>query len=140
MARHRTAELLSAVPLFRRCSDKELDRLSRLCTKVDFKEGESITREGSVGHEFFVLLDGKAEVTTGGTVVATLGAGDHVGELSLLAKTPRSATVVATCALSALVLSAAEFAEALRASPGLDQVLLSSLAQQLLEARAAAHA
>ncbi len=138
--RTRTAELLAAVPLFKRCTDKELDALAKLCNQVDFVAGEALTREGSVGHEFFVLLSGTADVQTGGKVVASLGAGDHVGELSLLAKAPRSATVVASSPVSAMVLSAPEFWEAIRSSPGLDQSLLASLAQQLLEARAHEHA
>lgn len=138
--RTRTAELLAAVPLFKRCSDKELDALSKLCTQTDFVVSEALTREGSVGHEFFILLSGTADVQTGGTTVATLGAGDHVGELSLLARAPRSATVVATTPVSAMVLSAQEFWEAIRSSPGLDQSLLASLAHQLLESRAHKHA
>jgi CRP-like cAMP-binding protein len=135
VARSRNAEILSRIPLFARCNDKELAHLAGLCTQADFPVGSELTRQGDVGHEFFVLLSGTADVVRNGQVRATLGAGDHVGELALLDKAPRSATVLATSAVTAMVLGFAEFWEAIGSSAGMDKVLLASLAHQLREAR-----
>jgi CRP/FNR family cyclic AMP-dependent transcriptional regulator len=131
MARSKTAQLLASIPLFERCSDKELSHLAGLCTQVDIPVGGTLTRQGEVGQEFFVLVSGTAEVARDGHVRDTIGAGDHVGELALLDHAPRSATVTATSPISAVVLGIQEFWEAISTSPGMDRALLASMAHRL---------
>ena len=84
MAKTHVDGLLSIVPLFSRCTKKELAALSRLTTRMTLPAGDVVTRQGRVGREFIVIVDGKATVAIDGQTVATLGAGDFLGEIALL--------------------------------------------------------
>jgi CRP/FNR family cyclic AMP-dependent transcriptional regulator len=131
---------LSDVPLFSGCSKKDLQRLARAADQLHVAAGTVLTTEGDVGREAFILLEGTAEVRRGGTVVAELGPGAHVGELSLLDGGPRTATVTATSEVELLVLSRGAFNGVLDEIPTLAHKLLVSLARRLREAEAASHA
>src|SRR5437763_5533569 len=102
---------LSEVPLFRACSQKELAAVARVADEIDVAPGRDVVREGQTGHEFFVIVDGKATVTRDGREVATLGPGDYFGELALLDRTynRRDATVSAAAPLNLLVIGPREF-------------------------------
>mgnify|MGYP003711289727 CR=1 FL=1 len=86
---------LAELELFADLSKSELRSLVRLMTPVRVRAGRDLTREGETGREFMIIVDGTATVRRGGKVIATLGAGDFVGELSMLAGVPRTATVTA---------------------------------------------
>jgi CRP-like cAMP-binding protein len=108
---------LAKVPLFAGLPRRHLERIAQLCTRADVAAGTVLCREGSPGHEFFVVVDGTATVTVGGATVNSLGPGDFFGEMALLDAGPRMATVTADSALVALVLSSAEFSSLLREEP-----------------------
>ena len=124
---------LSAVPLFSGCSKKELDLVAKHSEHMSFAEGKTLTTEGRIGYEFYLILDGKARVEKEGVEVATLGAGDFFGELALLDRSPRNATVVAATDLDAIVLGQREFSALLDIVPTLAHKLLIGLARRIHE-------
>jgi CRP-like cAMP-binding protein len=126
-------ELLSRVSLFSRCSKKELSRIAMLADLVDFKEGETLMTEGSRGAEFFVIVDGAAEVIKGGNRLAELGAGDWVGEIALLCDVPRTATVVAGTPLETLVLTRQGFSALIHDVPSIGTKVLAATGERLAE-------
>ena len=124
-------ELLARVPLFARCSKRELARIAALADLVEFREGETVMREGKPGLEFFVIVDGKARVTRRGRKLADLGAGDWFGEIALLSATPRTATVVAGSPLEALVLTRPGLSALIRDVPSIGTKVLSAVGERL---------
>lgn len=131
-------EHLRAVRLFSAASKKELATLGRAADEITVEPGHELTREGTTGHEFFVILDGEAEVRMKGRKVATLGKGQSFGELALLDRAPRNATVTATTPMTLLVLGQREFAAVLDDVPTLTHKLLQAMAARLREADARA--
>ena len=131
MAKTQVDELLSTVPLFSRCTQKELSVLSRLTTKMTFPAHQHATRQGRVGREFIVIVSGKATVTIDGQVVATLGPGDFFGEIALLDGGPRTATVTAEADLVVEVMSHQEFASLLIEVPQVTRGILRGVAARL---------
>jgi CRP-like cAMP-binding protein len=129
--RDRYLDHLAAVPLFAACSRKDLQKIARASDELTVPEGRVLVNQGDVGRECFVIIDGTATVKRNGRKVATLGPGDYVGELSLLDKGPRTATVQATSPLSVLVLAPREFSGVLDDVPGLARQLLASLAARV---------
>src|SRR2546426_5508306 len=102
-------EHLAKVPLFSACSKKELQTIARASDDVDVQSGKVLVEEGKPGHEFFLILDGEASVKRGSKRIARLGPGRYFGELALLDRGPRSATVVADTGMDLLVLGQREF-------------------------------
>ena len=129
---------LRAVPMFQACNDKELGDVARLAEETAVAAGDVLVREGTRGHEFYVIISGKAEVTRNGRTVAVLGPGDYFGELALLDPHTRSATVTMTDAGDVLEISQREFWQLLTDVPVLPRKLLQGLARRLHEEQAAA--
>jgi CRP-like cAMP-binding protein len=125
---------LAQVPLFSACSKRDLSKISSASDEVEVKAGRSLVDEGRPGHEFFLILDGTATVRRNNRKVAQLEAGDYFGELSLLDRGPRSATVVADTPMKLLVLGQREFLAVLQEVPGLANKLLRIMAHRLREA------
>lgn len=128
-----TLEHLAGIPLFASCSKKELRHLRSLCDEVDVPSGKVLTRQGSVGYECFLIVSGSASVAIDDQVITSLGPGAYFGELSLLDKQPRSATVTALSPMTVLVMGPREFSGALDTVPGLAHKLLGGLARRLRE-------
>ena len=124
-------ERLAEVPMFAACSKQELRQISRLATEVHVKEGKVLTTEGRLGREFMIILDGTAVVTIGGRRVNTLGAGDSFGEVALLSRGPRTATVEATSEMTLEVVSAPDFSQLIEDVPRLAKKLLVGLAEYI---------
>jgi CRP/FNR family transcriptional regulator, cyclic AMP receptor protein len=124
-------ELIRQVPLFSQLSKAELAEVARLADEVDFKEGKRFMREGQRGSEFFVLLDGSAEVRRGGRKVNELSARDFFGEIALVTRSPRTATVTATSSGRALVVTDRAFKRLLERSPQIQVKVLQALAERL---------
>ena len=102
-------EMLKRVPLFAGLSRDELRLVASVADELVVPAGTSLTLEGERGREFFVLVDGVATVATDGVEVRTLVGGDFVGEISLLTRSPRTATVTAVVPVRLLVLSDRDF-------------------------------
>jgi CRP/FNR family transcriptional regulator, cyclic AMP receptor protein len=124
-------ELIKRVPLFAECSNKELSEVAGIADEIDLREGKELTRQGRPGREFFVIVDGTAEVKRGTRRVNLLGAGDFFGEISLVRQVPRTATVVATSPVRALVITDRSFRSLLEHQPGIHTKVMSALAARL---------
>ena len=127
---------LKQVPLFSGLSQRQLKRLSRGFKERQFKPGTAVVREGQMsGVGFFVIVDGMARVTVGGSEVALLGPGDHFGELALISERVRSATVTADGPLSCLVMAFWDFRQFAKENPDVSWKLLQHLVELLAEER-----
>jgi CRP/FNR family transcriptional regulator, cyclic AMP receptor protein len=131
------AGYLANVPMFSGLSPQELEQIDRASDELEFEPGAELVTEGRVGREFFLILDGEATVERAGQEVATLAPGQWFGELSLLDKGPRSATVKARAPMKVLVLGQREFAGLLETVPGMAAKMLAPLAERLRQADAA---
>lgn len=137
MARGKTSEALdhlAKVPLFASLGKKQLQQVAKLSTELPVEAGRELVDQGRLGQEFFLILEGTATVKRNGRKVATLGPGQYFGELSLLDRGPRSASVVADTKMDLLVLSTREFGGLLDEVPGIAPKILATMAQRLREA------
>jgi CRP-like cAMP-binding protein len=128
---HTTLDMLGQVPLFAGCSREDLETVARLADEVDVPAGHALTREGASGREFVVLLDGAAVVERGGEALATLGPGDFLGEIALLMRAPRTATVTTTAPSRLLVLTDRAFRELTDRIPAMAARAWSATAERL---------
>ncbi len=124
-------KLLKRVPLFAGCSKSELRELAKTADELDIREGTVLTREGRTGKEFFVLIDGTANVTKGGKKVAELRAGDWFGEIALITDSPRTATVTATSPGDVLVITDRRFRSVVETMPSIALKVLSRVGERL---------
>ena len=124
-------ELLRKVPLFETLSKGELRQLASIADEIDLPEGKTLMTEGDSGREFFVLVDGTVRVSRNGRKVADLGKGDWVGEIALLTTGPRTATVVTTSPVHALVIVDREFRALVKRTPDMALRVLSCVAVRL---------
>jgi CRP/FNR family cyclic AMP-dependent transcriptional regulator len=131
LGRDQKTELIRQVPLFSRCSRAELKEIAKLADEIDLRQGKEMTREGAPGREFFVLLDGTADVRKKGRKINTLGAGDFFGEISLVSRQPRTATVTATSPVRALVVTDYSFRHLLDESPQIKTKVMEAMAERL---------
>jgi CRP-like cAMP-binding protein len=125
------SELLRRVPLFANCSKRELDAISGIADEIDLKEGKELTREGKPGREFFVLVDGTADVIKKGRTVNNLKPMDFFGEIALIHQSPRTATVKATSPVRALVITERNFKRLLTEQPEIQRKVLEALAERV---------
>jgi CRP/FNR family transcriptional regulator, cyclic AMP receptor protein len=125
------ADALRGVPLFSGMADRSIDAVRELVHEVTFDRGEPLTEEGAPGETFLVLLDGAARVTQGGRHVRDLGAGDFLGEISLIDGGPRTATVVATSPIRALAIDHDSFSTLLERHPSVRLEILMAVTARL---------
>jgi CRP/FNR family transcriptional regulator, cyclic AMP receptor protein len=100
-------------------SRDELDALAATADRASVRRGTVIARQGEIGREAFLVVDGEVEIVRDGAPVARLGAGEIVGELALLGDWYRTADIVAATDVEAVVFDVRSFGSALQASPGL---------------------
>lgn len=122
---------MEKVPLFARCSKKELASIASLADEVDLPAGKVLTTEGDRGREFFILLEGSADVLSDGRRLPSLGEGDFFGEIALVTDKARTATVTAAGPMRALVITDRAFRELLRNSPEIQGKVLAAVADRL---------
>jgi len=130
----RCQDALAGVGLFSDLSKAQLRSVARLMTCVKVPAGRALTTEGEVGREFMVVVDGQASVRRDGRLIATLGPGDFVGEMSLIAGTPRSATVTAETNMLVETLNRREFSTLLDESPKVARKIMVGTVKRLQEA------
>jgi CRP/FNR family cyclic AMP-dependent transcriptional regulator len=125
------AELIKHVPLFSNCSKKELRKLASIADEIDFQEGKVLIREGRPGREFFVLVEGRVDVSRQGSSIDTMQSGDFFGEVALVSDAPRNATIMAITPIVVLVITERDFRTLLGDSPEIQRKVLVALADRL---------
>ncbi len=127
---------LKQVPLFSDLNQRQLRQLARGCKESDFRPGTTVVRQGRMsGIGFFIIVDGEAVVSIDGTEVATLGPGDHFGELALISDDVRTATVTAVTTLRCLVMMLWDFRVFAKRNPDVLWKLLEHVVGLLADAR-----
>ena len=124
-------EALGRVPLFARCTHKELEFLASRTDEVDIKANHTLIKQGSPSDTFYVLLDGEATVNVDGNPRPALHTGDFFGEISMLDRGPASATVVTTTPVRAMVMSHAQFRDAVKGNDALLSTVIAAAADRL---------
>jgi serine/threonine protein phosphatase PrpC/CRP-like cAMP-binding protein len=124
-------ETIRGMPLFKFLTYKELVKVMNIVQVADMEQDKPIIAEGEEGEELFIILSGQAKVHKGDTVIVTLGAGDHFGEMALIDKAPRSASVTAVESTKLLKISRGDFFKIIRNEPPLATKLLWSFLQVL---------
>jgi CRP/FNR family transcriptional regulator, cyclic AMP receptor protein len=136
MRRRSIKEQLASVPLFAACSKRELGLISQLSTGVLVPADETLTQEGELGREFFIILDGRASVSQDGRKIGVLHPGDYFGEIALIEDSQRTATVVADTPMRLEVIERRDFARLLDEVPSLSRKLLRGMARIIEELHA----
>jgi CRP-like cAMP-binding protein len=122
---------LRQAPLFEGLSKKELTELARRSEDMELDAGTVLCREGDVGQEFFVILEGQVEVKRKGKRIGTREAPDFIGEIALLEDIKRTATVTAKTPLHVFVLTRPAFQHLVNEHPAVERKVLRTLARRL---------
>lgn len=124
-------ELIKRVPLFSRCTKKELAAIAGEADELVVPEGRTLARQGATGSEFVVIVEGSAEVRKNGRKINRLGAGDFIGEIALISGAARTATVTTTSEARILVLNDRGFRRLTKEIPSLQASVLRALSERL---------
>lgn len=122
---------LGRVPLFAGLSQKELEFLATRTDEVSVEAGRTLIEQGRPGDTFYLLLEGEARVQVDGRDRPPLHTGSFFGEISMLDRGPATATVVTTTPARLMVLSHAQFRDAVKANEQLLNRVLSAMADRL---------
>jgi CRP/FNR family cyclic AMP-dependent transcriptional regulator len=123
---------LARSPLFEGLSRKQLAQLARLTDDLDVPAGTVLCKEGTTGREFFVVLEGEAVVARDGKEIARIEPGGFFGEIALLERVVRTATVTAATNLRFFVVADQAFASLVHTDPSIERKLLRTLARRAL--------
>ncbi len=124
-------ELLRGLPLFELCSKRDLRRIAAIAVERELDAGAELIREGEPAGEFYVVVEGEVDVRRRGRRVARLGEGSFVGEIALLSRSPRTATVIASTPLRVLAISGRDFVALLDTLPELWLKVARTLADRV---------
>jgi CRP/FNR family transcriptional regulator, cyclic AMP receptor protein len=125
---------LSKIWLFSTSSSKDIRTIRRALEEVTVPPGRILCEQGTIGREFFLIVKGEASVRRNNRKVATLGPGQYFGELALLDRRPRSASVLSDTDMDLLVLGQRQFNGVLDSVPALSRKMLAAMATRLREA------
>lgn len=131
MARDEKIDLLRTVPLFAGLGERELERISTLSDVVDLPDGRTLTTQGRLGWEMFILVEGRAAVERDGQLINEVGPGEVIGEIALLDGGPRTATVTLAEPSRLLVLARREFQALMDEFPDIRLQVLEAVAHRL---------
>ena len=126
-------EALSRVPLFSRCTRKELEFIAREGDEVNVKPGKTLIRQGKPGDTFYIQLEGESEVVIDGKRRRVMKPGDFFGEISMIDRGLGSATVTTLTDGRLFVMSHAQFRDAIKASDALMVKVLLAMGARLRE-------
>jgi|SRR5215208_6865766 len=109
---------LRSIPLFQSLTSEERRAIAPHADQIEVREGTELVRQGDFAYEFFVLEEGTAEVTRDGEHVNDLGPGDFLGEMGIVSKAVRNATVVTTSDARVVVMTEQALRSMARTNPG----------------------
>ena len=124
-------ELIKKVPLFSRCSKKELAGVAAEADELVLPAGRALATQGARGAEFVIIVDGSADVTKNGRRINQLGSGDFLGEIALISGALRTATVTTTSETRILVLTDRGFKRLTGEMPSIQASILKALSERL---------
>ena len=124
-------ELIKSVPLFSRCSKKELAAVAAVADEVLLPEGKALATQGARGSEFVVIVNGSADVSKNGLRINQLRSGDFLGEIALISGALRTATVTTTSETRILLLTDRGFKRLTREMPSIQASVLRALSERL---------
>jgi CRP-like cAMP-binding protein len=124
---------LANTSLFSQCSARELRLIARLAKTREVPQGTRLLVEGEVGDRMLVMLSGSATVQRGGRKIATLSAGHVIGELGVLSRAPRNATVTTSADSEVAIIGQRAMNRLLADAPGFARKLLEALAERVRE-------
>ena len=125
------ASRLKEISLFARLSQRERNKLTPRLREVEIPRGDHLVDEGQFGYEFFVIEEGRAAVVSGSRHVADLGPGDFLGEIALVRRGLRTASVIATSDIKAVVMGQDEFQEMTRSTPRIAREIDAAIEERL---------
>jgi CRP/FNR family transcriptional regulator, cyclic AMP receptor protein len=126
-------EALRQAPLFQGMSRHELGQLAQVSEDIEAPAGKVLCKEGDVGQEFFVIVEGELELTRQGESLGTATAGDFFGEIALVEDIPRTATVTAKTPVRFFVLTRQAFGPLLEVNPGVQRKVMQALARRVAD-------
>ena len=129
---------LKNVPFFGSLSNRELTGVAQQTDELDVAPGKVLAREGDFGHEFFVIVDGTADVVRGDRKLAELGPGDFFGEMALVGEERRIATVTATSPMRVIVMTRESFRAIDRTMPAVHTKIVEAIEARRTAAEPAA--
>lgn len=132
-------DLLRRVPLFSLLTVTQAEVISGAVTKQRYKRGEVLVEQGQKSNALAILLTGRARVISADSrgrevILATLGPGDYIGEMSIIDNEPHSATVRAEVQTDVLLLGRADFARCLAENASMSLVVMRGLVKRLRHA------
>jgi CRP/FNR family cyclic AMP-dependent transcriptional regulator len=126
-------ELLGRATLFQGLSKRHLREIAKVSAARRVSADQELVKEGAAGSVCFLIVDGSAKVVRGGRTVKQLGPGDFFGEMSLLTKAPRTASVIARSPMECVTLSAAGLKQVLLENPQIALAMLSTMAERVAD-------
>jgi CRP/FNR family transcriptional regulator, cyclic AMP receptor protein len=121
---------LKDVPFFSGLSKKELSRVAQQVDELDVSSGKELARQGEFGQEFFVIVEGTAEVVRDDARIAELGPGDFFGEMALLEDDRRTATVRAASPMRVLVMTRQSFRSLDQSAPDVHSAVSAAIKER----------
>jgi len=122
---------LARVPLFARCAAHDLEFVASRTDEVEVGAGRQLVRQGQPGDTFYVLLEGSADVEVDGQPRPDLGPGDFFGEISMLDRGPATATIVTSTPVRLMVMSHAQFRDAVKGNDDLLGYVMAAMGERL---------
>jgi CRP/FNR family cyclic AMP-dependent transcriptional regulator len=132
-------DLIRRIPLFAHLTHEQVESLAGSVTKRRFKRGECLVEQGETDHALYIILMGRARVVMTDrkdreVILATLKAGDYIGEMSLIDNLAHSASVLAEVPTDALLLGREEFTRCMAENFGMTMAVMRGLVQRLRSA------
>jgi CRP/FNR family cyclic AMP-dependent transcriptional regulator len=124
-------DALKRAPLFEGLSQNELAELAQRSEDMELEPGTVLCREGEIGHEFFVIIEGEVEIERRGQSLGIRDGGDFIGEIALLEEIERTATVTAKTPLRVFVLTRTAFKAMVEQHPSVELKVLRTLAHRV---------
>ncbi len=122
---------LDAVGMLAQCSDSELEHITRVSREVEVPAGHTLCEQGRIPLDCMFVVSGQADVIVGGRKVATIGPGETIGEMGVLERSPRSATVVARTPMRVRVIDGEELDALMERAPAFARALLRELSARV---------